>query len=62
MRRDLDVYALWKLNPKTQLRVAASNLLGQDYFSESGYTLAGGGTRRRRTVYPGAPAVARCWR
>jgi outer membrane receptor protein involved in Fe transport len=44
--------ALWKLNPKTQLRVAASNLLGQDYIVESSYTVAGAGTQRSRTLYP----------
>jgi outer membrane receptor protein involved in Fe transport len=38
VRRDLDLYALWKFDPKLQLRVATSNLLGQDYISESSYT------------------------
>jgi outer membrane receptor protein involved in Fe transport len=57
VRRDLDLYALWKLNPKTQLRLAASNLLGQDYINESSYTVAGGGTQRSRTIYPGSPVL-----
>jgi outer membrane receptor protein involved in Fe transport len=57
VRRDLDLYALWKLNPKTQLRLAASNLLGQDYINESSYTVAGGGTQRSRTIYPGSPML-----
>jgi outer membrane receptor protein involved in Fe transport len=57
VRRDLDLYALWKLNPKTQLRLAASNLLGQDYINESSYTAAGGGTQRSRTIYPGSPIL-----
>jgi outer membrane receptor protein involved in Fe transport len=56
VRRDLDLYALWKLNPGTQLRLAASNLLGQDYISESSYTVAGG-TQRSRTIYPGSPVL-----
>jgi outer membrane receptor protein involved in Fe transport len=57
VRRDLDLYALWKLNLRNQLRVAASNLLGQDYISENSYTVAGSGTQRSRTVYPGSPVV-----
>jgi outer membrane receptor protein involved in Fe transport len=56
VRRDLDLYALWKLNPRTQLRLAASNLLGQDYISESSYTVAAG-TQRSRTIYPGSPVL-----
>jgi outer membrane receptor for ferrienterochelin and colicins len=57
VRRDLDRYAMWKLNPKTQLRLAASNLLGQDYINESSYTVAGNGTQRSRTTYPGSPML-----
>jgi outer membrane receptor for ferrienterochelin and colicins len=57
VRRDLDLYALWKFNPRIQLRVAASNLLGQDYINESRYTLAGLGTQRSRTSYPGSPVL-----
>jgi hypothetical protein len=37
VRRELEMYALWKFNPKYQLRVAGQNLLGQDYISESTY-------------------------
>jgi outer membrane receptor protein involved in Fe transport len=37
VRRDLDMYALWKFNPKVQLRVALSNVLGQDWISSSSY-------------------------
>jgi outer membrane receptor protein involved in Fe transport len=57
VRRDLDLYVLWKFNPKTQLRLAASNLLGQDYINESSYTLEGSGTQRSRTIYPGSPTL-----
>jgi outer membrane receptor protein involved in Fe transport len=57
VRRDLDLYALWKFNPKVQLRLAGSNLLGQDYINESSYTLAGDGTQRSRTIYPGSPVL-----
>jgi outer membrane receptor protein involved in Fe transport len=57
VRRDLDLYALWKFNPKVQLRLAGSNLLGQDYINASSYTLAGDGTQRSRTIYPGSPTL-----
>jgi outer membrane receptor protein involved in Fe transport len=57
VRRDLDLYALWKFNPKIQLRVAASNLLGQDAIYQSSYTVASSGTQRSRTVYPGWPVL-----
>ncbi|QGZ42538.1 outer membrane receptor for ferrienterochelin and colicin [Pseudoduganella flava] len=64
VRRDLDVYALWKFNPRYQLRVAVSNLLGQDYVSDSAYldnsvdnsvgkSVDESGTRRRTSIYPG---------
>lgn len=46
VRRDLDVYALWKFNPKYQLRLAASNLLRQDGVSDSRYTDEFGTLRR----------------
>jgi outer membrane receptor for ferrienterochelin and colicins len=54
VRRDLDLYALWKFDPRRQLRVAASNLLGQDYLVASSYTQAGSGTQKSRTLYPGS--------
>ncbi|MFZ3141922.1 hypothetical protein, partial [Polaromonas sp.] len=31
--RQLDLYGLWKFSANTQLRVAANNLLGDDYES-----------------------------
>lgn len=31
LKRVFDVYALWKIDPKTQLRVSASNLIHADY-------------------------------
>jgi outer membrane receptor for ferrienterochelin and colicins len=52
VRRDLDLYALWKFDDKRQLRLAGSNLLGEDYVSASSYTVPGQGTQRGRTVYP----------
>jgi outer membrane receptor protein involved in Fe transport len=52
VRRDLDLYALWKFNPKLQLRVATSNLLAQDTISQSSYTTPGVGTQTSRTLNP----------
>lgn len=45
-RRDLDLYALWKFDAKNQLRVAVSNLLAQDFESNSFYTDASGSIAR----------------
>ena len=53
VRRDLDLYALWKIDPKNQLRLAVSNALGQDYLSNSTYITKDGGSSRRNSVYPG---------
>ncbi|MFS2137516.1 TonB-dependent receptor plug domain-containing protein [Duganella sp. Dugasp56] len=52
VRRDLDVYALWKLDPQNNLRVAVSNLLAQDYTTESLYSDANG-TQNRMSVASG---------
>jgi outer membrane receptor protein involved in Fe transport len=38
VRRELEMYALWKFDQKLQLRLTGGNLLGQDYISESSYT------------------------
>jgi outer membrane receptor protein involved in Fe transport len=46
VRRDLDVYALWKLDPQNNLRVAVSNLLAQDYTTETLYNDANGSLNR----------------
>lgn len=51
VRRDLDLYALWKFNPKLQLRVATANLLAQDTLSQSSYT-SSTGTQTSRTLNP----------
>ncbi|MBJ7311661.1 TonB-dependent receptor plug domain-containing protein [Rugamonas sp. CCM 8940] len=53
VRRDLDLYALWKFDAKNQLRLAVGNALGQDYLSNSTFVNPDGGTRRRNSVYPG---------
>ncbi|MYN29264.1 TonB-dependent receptor plug domain-containing protein [Duganella levis] len=46
VRRDLDVYALWKLDTQNNLRVAVSNLLAQDYTTESLYSDSNGSLNR----------------
>ena len=52
VRRDLDVYTLWKFNPKYQLRFAVSNLLRQDFIADSRY-MDGSGSLRRTSIFPG---------
>jgi outer membrane receptor protein involved in Fe transport len=56
-RRDLALYALWKVDAKRQLRLAASNVLGQDWINASIYTAPGQGTQRGRTVYPSSATL-----
>jgi len=51
-RTDLEAYAVWKFNPKLQLRVVASNLLGEHNVFEPSYTDPVAGTERRRWDYP----------
>ncbi|QOY95662.1 TonB-dependent receptor [Massilia sp. UMI-21] len=57
VRRDLDVYALWKFKPRYQLRFAVSNLLRQDFIDDARYVDTAG-TLRRSSVFPGL-AMAR---
>ncbi|MBP1204633.1 outer membrane receptor protein involved in Fe transport [Duganella sp. 1411] len=52
VRRDLDVYALFKLDAQNSLRFAVSNLLAQDYVTESQYADARG-TLNRASVADG---------
>jgi len=52
-RRDLEVYGLWKFTPKLQLRLAAANLLGEDFGPEIRYFDASGAVLKRRWLYPG---------
>ncbi|WP_229483282.1 TonB-dependent receptor plug domain-containing protein [Massilia horti] len=49
VKRDLDLYALWKFDPKVQLRVATANLLNQDSVGESSYSSDAGVLRSRTT-------------
>jgi outer membrane receptor protein involved in Fe transport len=43
-KRDLDIYLLWKITPKTQVRLTMSNILKQPTISESSYFDAFGRT------------------
>jgi outer membrane receptor for ferrienterochelin and colicins len=57
VRRELEMYGLWKFDPKNQLRLTFTNILAQDVVSESTFVQASG-MERRRTTAPGE-AVAR---
>lgn len=50
-KRSLDMYGLWKFNPKTQLRVAAANALHQDNIVQSSY-VDDDGRRSDTTITP----------
>ena len=57
-RRDLEMYGLWKFDPKNQLRVGLTNILAQDYISEATYTdLESGERNRLRTSTPGEAQI-----
>jgi outer membrane receptor for ferrienterochelin and colicins len=49
-KRDLDVYALWKVTKKTQLRLTLSNILKQPSNNESVYFDQFGSTRNSNTT------------
>ena len=55
-RRDLEMYALWKFDPKNQLRVGLQNVLAQDFVNESAYRDANG-TLKTRSILPGVAVV-----
>ncbi|AVR96529.1 TonB-dependent receptor plug domain-containing protein [Pseudoduganella armeniaca] len=56
VQRDLDLYALWKFTPQYQLRLAVTNVLGQDYVYGSAYR-DDSGTRHRTGTYRGYPTA-----
>jgi len=56
VKRELDVYALWKVNPKLQVRLSALNVLGQDFYNAEYYN-AGGGFQRFTNVSPVTPLL-----
>lgn len=56
-RRDLEAYALYKFNPKQQLRVALSNLLGQDFVNRGTFLEEGRGLVVREARIAAGPSV-----
>jgi hypothetical protein len=52
-RTDVDAYAVWKFDPKLQLRVALSNLLARDSAFEPSYADPVTGLEKARWTYPG---------
>nr|WP_307727175.1 TonB-dependent receptor [Telluria mixta] len=48
-QRDLDIYASWKLDAGSQLRVTAVNVLGSDFVNDSSYATIDGVLRNRIT-------------
>jgi outer membrane receptor protein involved in Fe transport len=55
-KRELDLYALWKVDAKTQLRLSASNLLHRPARAWQEYS-DGNGVRQRLTTTPTSTAV-----
>lgn len=55
-RRELEFYTLWKITPKTQVRLTLANLLGQDYRNESAY-LDAFGRITRADISPSSMSV-----
>ena len=55
-RRDLEAYALYKFSPKQQLRVALSNILGEDFVNRSTFVEANR-TVVRNFSFPAGPSV-----
>ena len=56
-RRDLELYGLYKLDARYQLRAALSNVLGQDYINEDTYADERLGTLRERSTFPVHPSL-----
>ena len=52
-RRDLEMFGLWKFDPKNQLRIGLTNLLAQEYMYENTFIFADQSAIRRRTFTPG---------
>ncbi|WP_073219962.1 TonB-dependent siderophore receptor [Massilia sp. CF038] len=56
-RRELELYALWKFDQQSQLRVVVSNALAQDEVYENSYADAVRGRSVRRSLTPGEAAL-----
>ncbi len=55
-RRDLEAYALWKFDPRNQLRLSFGNMLGRTWHNERIYT-SDAGTFRRIWRYDSGPTA-----
>lgn len=60
-RRDLEVFALYKFNPRQQLRVALANVLGQCFANGGSFEEPGRGLWCARRASRPVPACARRW-
>lgn len=56
-RRELEAYALYKFTPRQQLRVALSNLLGQDFVNRGSFVEEGRALVVRETRFKAGPSV-----
>jgi hypothetical protein len=56
-RRDLAAYALYKFNPKRQLRVALSNLPGQDFVNRGSFVEEERGPMLREARIEAGPSL-----
>jgi len=57
-QRDLELYAAWRLDKTSQLRLSAANLLGTDMVNERSYlNTATGALLRSRVVNVGHPSL-----
>ena len=52
VRRDLDLYASWQIDPRLQLRVAAANLLAQERVNAADFLFDDLSSASARTVVP----------
>ena len=52
-RRDIELYSLWKFDPKNQLRVGLYNVLAQQFVTENTYRDPKTGTLKSRSIAPG---------
>ncbi len=57
VRRELDAYALWKFDPKNQVRVALTNILAQNSVQQNWYLDNDNSLRKRTTYFPGDTAI-----
>lgn len=60
VRRDMELYGLWKVNQTSQLRLSVWNFLHQDWVTDRTYTSAQG-TRNTHSVQPGKVWVRAMW-